>query len=342
MNMIPALLMIFLQFISVGNNVFNKLALDSGMNPQILVAYRQIFATCFLAPTVFFERKTRPTFTKLIFFKIFLSAFFGGVMHQCLYFTGLKHTTPTIACALLNTAPAITFILAIFFRMEAIGIQKNWGKAKVIGTIVCVGGAVIMSFYKGSIINIGRSTLHWQYAEKLISKQTSASSTVAGPIVVFFGVVCFSMWFIIQNNLFKTFPAPYTSTTLMFAMASVLCVLLAVIQDRSGEAWSMKSFIRIGTCLYSGAFASALAFVVTAWCISKRGPLYVSMFGPIALVMVAFFDWALLDGEIYVGSVVGSVSIAIGLYAVLWGKGQEMKESYDIPINFDAQNSPHS
>ncbi|RZC58928.1 hypothetical protein C5167_006222 [Papaver somniferum] len=212
MDMVPALLMIFLQFVSAGNNVFNKLALDSGMNPQILVAYRQILATCFLAPAaVYFERKTRPTFTRWIFFKIFLSAFFGGVMHQCLYFTGLKHTTPTIACALLNTAPAITFILAILFRMETIGIHRLSGQAKVIGTIVCVGGAAMMSFYTGSIINIGRSTLHWRYAEKLISQNTSASSsTITGPVVVFLGVVCFSMWFIIQNNLFKTFPAPYT------------------------------------------------------------------------------------------------------------------------------------
>ncbi|RZC58929.1 hypothetical protein C5167_006223 [Papaver somniferum] len=112
-------------------------------------------------------------------------------------------------------------------------------------------------------------------------------------------------------------------------MASVLCVLFSVTEDRSVEAWSMKSFLGFGTCLYSTAFASALAFVVTAWCISKRGPLYVSMFSPIALVIVAVLDWALMDGEIYVGSVVGSVSIAIGLYAVLWGKGQEAKESFN-------------
>ncbi|RZC62159.1 hypothetical protein C5167_023901 [Papaver somniferum] len=48
--------------------------------------------------------------------------------------------------------------------METIDIKTNQGKAKLVGTIICVGGAMVMSFYKGSRVNIATSNLHWRYA----------------------------------------------------------------------------------------------------------------------------------------------------------------------------------
>jgi len=36
--------------------------------------------------------------------------------NMVLYFIGLKNSSPTIGCALTNTLPAFTFILAVLFR----------------------------------------------------------------------------------------------------------------------------------------------------------------------------------------------------------------------------------
>ncbi|KAI3841895.1 hypothetical protein MKX03_024972 [Papaver bracteatum] len=266
------------------------------MHPNVMVAYRQIFATVILAPfAFFFERKKLPKLTKNNAFQLFLCSLFGGTLHQRFYFAGLKNSTPTIACWII-------YYLFWLRRMETIGIKRLSGIAKVLATAVCVGGAMLMSFYKGSLINLGKSTLHWRFAEKIISEHNSAagkSSSLIGPVFVFIAVLCWSIWFIIQTKMNATFVAPYSTATIMCGMASIQCVLFGLYKDHTVAAWSLASTTRIVACLYSAAFASALTFIVIPWCISKRGPLYVSMFNPLALAAVAFLGWAILDEKLY-------------------------------------------
>ncbi|KAI3914365.1 hypothetical protein MKW98_014972 [Papaver atlanticum] len=319
-SLLPCFLMVLLQVVDGGNNVFCKLALNSGMSPSVMVAYGQIFATIILAPfAFFFERKSMATITKYVAVQMFLCSFFGATLSHVLYYAGLEHTTPTIACALLNLSPAITFILAIPFRMETITIKTNQGIAKLIGTIICVGGAMVMSFYKGSLINLGTSNLHWRYAVKVLGNRSAAdeSNSFVGLTLVFLGVTSWSFFPPIYNDY---------HVWIMCGLASIQCLFIGVLlEGYSVEAWSLTSPIRVGACLYSAAFSSALQFVVISWCISQRGLLYVSMFNPLALIVVAALGWVIMDEKLYLGSAVGAVLTVIGLYGVLWGKHQEVK-----------------
>eukprot|EP01018_Ginkgo_biloba_P018349 Gb_17550 [translate_table: standard] len=115
----PILAMIFVQFGYAGVNIISKVAFDHGMNYFVLVVYRHIVAGLFTLPFVyFFERNNRPKFTFPIFGLIFLSALFGGTTTQILFYSGLSFTSPTFACALLNMVPAVTFAMAILFRID--------------------------------------------------------------------------------------------------------------------------------------------------------------------------------------------------------------------------------
>jgi hypothetical protein len=49
----PTLLMVMVQMTFAGVNVLYKLAVNDGMNLRIVVAYRFIFATAFIAPLAF-------------------------------------------------------------------------------------------------------------------------------------------------------------------------------------------------------------------------------------------------------------------------------------------------
>eukprot|EP01018_Ginkgo_biloba_P023552 Gb_28148 [translate_table: standard] len=110
--------------------------------------------------------------------------------------------------------------------------------------------------------------------------------------------------------------------------------------------------IRLLTVVYSdkmlssrvvqGVVASGIAFSVMSWCILKRGqdvswcirkrsPLFVTMFSPLLLIIVAVMSSIILDDKLHLGSVVGSVLIVAGFYAVLWGKGKEMEKIVKIP-----------
>lgn len=50
-----------------------------------------------------------------------------------------------------------------------------------------------------------------------------------------------------------------------------------------------------------GVVGSGIAFAVMSWCIQSRGPLFVSMFSPLMLVVVAVVGWAILEEKIHVG-----------------------------------------
>lgn len=49
-----AVAMVVVQVVFAGVNIFYKLALNDGMDIRILIAYRYLFATAFLAPLAFY------------------------------------------------------------------------------------------------------------------------------------------------------------------------------------------------------------------------------------------------------------------------------------------------
>ncbi|ONK57239.1 uncharacterized protein A4U43_C10F18030 [Asparagus officinalis] len=132
-----------------------KLAINDGMDMRILVAYRYLFASAFLGPLAFFlERKSRPSLTWKILMQAFFCGLFGGTLAQNLYVVSVKLTSATFATAMTNLIPAITFVMAVIFSLEKLGIKSVSGQAKVLGTIVGIGGAMTLTFYKGADINL--------------------------------------------------------------------------------------------------------------------------------------------------------------------------------------------
>nr|GMD93636.1 WAT1-related protein At1g09380-like [Ipomoea batatas] len=201
-DLLALMMMIFVQFGYAVMNIISKVAMDSGMNPFVHVAYRQLFASIAIAPIAYFYERIS--------------------LNQITYFVGLKNSTPTIACALTNLIPAVTYLMAVPF-----GIQ---------------------------------------------------------------------------------------------------CVVFAVCFDHKPIDWSLRQGIRATSTVYAGIMGTAIAYCLMSWCIDKKGPLYVSVFNPLLLVIVAVLSWGLLRDKIYVGTIVGSVLIVVGLYGVLWGKQQELRQ----------------
>ena len=54
---VPGVAMVMVQVGFAGLNIVSKLALDKGMNPFVMVAYRQVIATVFLSPFAFFYER---------------------------------------------------------------------------------------------------------------------------------------------------------------------------------------------------------------------------------------------------------------------------------------------
>ncbi|KAJ9701315.1 hypothetical protein PVL29_006593 [Vitis rotundifolia] len=156
----PAIAMVVVQLVFGGVNIFYKLAINDGMNTRVLIAYRYIFATAFISPLAFIlERKSRPRLTWMIALQGFLCGLFGGALGQNLYLESLTLTSATFSAAMTNLIPAVTFIFAIFLGLEKLAIRTRAGKAKVTGTLLGIGGAMVLTFYKGPQINIWSTKL---------------------------------------------------------------------------------------------------------------------------------------------------------------------------------------
>ncbi|XP_042495873.1 WAT1-related protein At1g25270-like isoform X2 [Macadamia integrifolia] len=329
----PAMVMVLTQIIFAGVNVFYKLATRDGMDLRILVAYRYIFATIFFAPLAFVvERNSRPKLTWMVTFQAFLCGLFGGALAQNLYLSSLMLTSVTFAAAMTNLVPAITYIMAVALGLERLGIQTLAGKTKMVGTIIGIGGAMVLTFYKGAEINIWSTNIDLTHGfgsgAFTSASHTELRSHILGSLLALCCCFSYAVWLIVQTKMIKRYPCYLSCSALMCMMGSIQGVIYALCIDRKWEEWKLGWNIRLWTVAYAGIMASGLMFTLTTWGVKARGPLFVSVFNPLGLVLVAIVDSLLLNEKLHVGSV-DSGGVVCGDMGE--GKGDEKDVSaYDV------------
>ncbi|KAB2036055.1 hypothetical protein E1A91_D04G197100v1 [Gossypium mustelinum] len=331
----PPLLMVLVQIIFAGVNVMYKLAADDGMSLRLIVVYRFMFATVIMVPlALIFERKSLEKINKKVLLQAFLCGLFGGSLGQNLYLQSLVHTSATFVAAMINLAPAFTFILAICFKMEKLAIRTNAGKAKVCGTLIGIGGAMVFTFYKGIDINIWSTNVNLlKHHHQQVGPRHSYHGTGHFIIGAFFGLlscISFSLWLINQAKMSVGFPYLYSSTALMCLMGSIQGALYAVCTVRDWNQWKLGWNVRLLAVAFVGIMGSALLVFLVSWAVRLKGPLYAAIFNPLGLVFVAIVGSLLLDEKLHLGSIIGGLMIVCGVYVVLWGKAKEMKQKTQL------------
>ncbi|XP_059448552.1 WAT1-related protein At1g68170-like [Corylus avellana] len=322
------MLMVVVQFAFAGVNVFYKLASNDGMSLRVVIAYRFIFGTVFVLPiALVFERKKRPKLSWVVLFQAFLCGLFGGSLAQNLYIESLYLTSVTFASALTNLIPAITFILAVLFGLEKLNVGTRVGKAKVLGTLIGIGGAMVLTFYKGAEIEIWSSHVNLLHHPQNQTHPKGSENHVLGCLLAVGSCSSFALWLIIQTKMSEKYPCQFSSTALMCVMGAIQAVVFALCMERDWSQWRLGWNIRLLTVSYTGVVGSGLMVTLIAWCVRMRGPLFVSVFNPLMLVLVAIMGSLLLDEKLHLGSILGAALIVCGLYVVLWGKGKEMKKN---------------
>ncbi|KAF7143297.1 hypothetical protein RHSIM_Rhsim05G0130200 [Rhododendron simsii] len=242
-DLLPFLTMVIVEVGCAGMNIISKLAMDSGTNPFVHVAYRQLLATAIIAPLAFFLE-----------------------------------------------------------RLESVGIRKKVGQAKVLGTVVCVGEAMLLSFYHGSVV-MRRSSIHWKYANNMgKGNSTNDKKFMLGPFLLIASNFSWGAWLIIQAKIGLNYSAPYTTSALICLMASIESGIIGISVVHDLSAWSLSPIIRVVSTLYAATVCTALAFCLIAWCVKRKGPLYMSVFSPLLLIVVAILSGMLLQEKLYVGT----------------------------------------
>jgi drug/metabolite transporter (DMT)-like permease len=217
-------------------------------------------------------------------------------------------------------------------------LGKASGRAKLVGTLVGLGGAMLVTFYRGPEIGFMHRlarTAGLRDAGRLSGGGGHGTSSAAARVVGSFLAItsCFSyaIWLSIQARVGEVFPCHYSIAALVCLFGAVQSALLALCFHRDMAHWRLGLNVRlyssayavrgepielkavgsvcsfldcswlICVCLLQGIVASGFAFPLMSWCLRERGPLYVAMFGPLIIVFVAVLSSVFLDETLHLG-----------------------------------------
>ncbi|WCJ25912.1 Nodulin MtN21 /EamA-like transporter family protein [Euphorbia peplus] len=309
--------LVAVQFVYAGNSVFLSYLMSLGFTPYTIVIFTT-FAT-FLITTpvaILFERSKWPKelTLKLVVQLVFIS-FMGVTLFQSFFLKGIKLTSPALATAMPNLAPAFIFLIAWTVRLEKVNLSCVYSKVKIMGTLLCVAGAVTMSLMHSS------NTLKHQDEDKdfMFDKQK-----VIGCLYLVAAVFVLSTNVVLQASTLGDFPAP----TSLCAITSLIGVFITAIVQwfvnyKFEITWPLVSLGQlIAYSLMAGGVGGACVSF-NGWAMKKRGPVLVSMFSPISTVVSVILSIFTIGDTIKIGSLAGMVLMFTGLYFVLWAKGKE-------------------
>ncbi|XP_057948962.1 WAT1-related protein At3g28050-like [Malania oleifera] len=321
---LPFVGMVMAEVAQVGLMEVGKEAMNNGMSSLVFVLYSNALASLILLPCSFlFHRSDRPPVT----FRLLCGFFLLGVLGcfaQVFGYAGINLSSPTLGTTMLNLIPAITFLLAIIFRMEKLEWRSSSSLAKFIGTLASVSGAFIVTLYKGPPIL--RTSLHLNLPLQLYSQQ---SNWVIGGLLLTADCVMASAFLIVQALILKKYPAELTVVFYYCFFVAIQSAIISLIMERDPSAWSLKPNMRLFAVLYSAVFGSVFQLGVSTWCLHRTGPLFVAMFKPIGIVVAVAIGIMFLGDGFYLGSFVGAIVIVTGFYFVMWGKAKEQKMGED-------------
>ena len=179
----------------------------------------------FLGPKEKIDRKDYKTF--------FLGAVFGIAINMLCFFKGFEYTTPIHASVIMVVVPIIVLILSAIFLKEKII------PTKIIGIVLGLSGAVILSMY---------------------GKATADSTNIPlGNLLVFINAISYSIYIIIIKKLtYKYHPMTFIKWLFLFGTFLVLPFGVEQLKAVDWSAFSPYIFFEVGFVIVGATFATYL------------------------------------------------------------------------------------
>ncbi|CAN6196003.1 unnamed protein product [Urochloa humidicola] len=260
----PCAAMVVVQCIFAAMTLWVKAAFAGGMSPMVFVVYRQAVATLVLAPIALISNRSMLKEMRLGmkgFFLVFMAALFGATVNQNLCYQGLHLGTSSLVTTMTNLIPAITFAMALAVGQERVNIKEVSSIAKVVGTAVCVGGAITIAFLKGPKL------LNLSLEDSYVLVHASSSNWVMGALLLIVSSSCWSLWLILQAPICKSYMDPLSAWTCFLSTLQSAAVAFFLLPDRS--AWKIHSLFEFSCYIFAGVFGSGVVFYLQSWCISR-------------------------------------------------------------------------
>ncbi|KAJ1408838.1 hypothetical protein SESBI_23250 [Sesbania bispinosa] len=217
-------------------------------------------------------------------------------------------------------------------RYESVHLNMIDGVAKVLGVLASVGGASVITLYKGPTIYTPHSASHQENFLSAFGDATGKNWNLGG-IFLFGHSLCWSGWIVMQAFVLKKYSAPLTVSAFTCFFGIVQFVTIATFFEKDPKAWQLNSRREIYSVLYSGLVTSGLAAAIQIWTIGKGGPVLASIYLPLQTLLVALMASIVFGEEFFLGGIIGAFLIISGLYLVVWGRSQETKQGSVLPTS---------
>ncbi|XP_061368292.1 WAT1-related protein At5g47470-like [Gastrolobium bilobum] len=331
--------LIGVQFIYAGNAVLMGYVMSLGLTSFTIIIFTSLAAFFILFPVAFcVERRKWPKnwSFKLIMQLLFLS--FGGLAFQTLLLKGINLASPAMATAMPNLAPGLIFIIAWTFGLEKVNLSNKNSKVKILGTLLCVMGALIMSIMQ---------SISTPATEKEVKIQLSSTPSdsifdmqkIIGCLYLMASILILSSNIVLQAFALGDFPAPMSLSAITSLLGAFMTAIVQLVEDHEVKTgWPLVSFKDLIGYSFLGGAVSGICLSFSGWAIEKRGPVFVSMFSPIGTVSTVIYSVVTLGDSINFGSIAGMFLMFTGLYLVLWAKGKEVyADGHELESEFDAE-----
>ncbi|XP_010031124.2 WAT1-related protein At3g28050 isoform X4 [Eucalyptus grandis] len=280
-DVLPFSAVITMDSITVSMTTMFKAANSRGMSYSVFLVYTYAIAALLLLPAPFFSLKSR-------------------------------------ALPPLSLALAAKLGLLGLLGMEEVSLSRRSSQAKIIGTVLSISGASVITLYKGPPVNFTPkpSLLLFPLVD------ASNSNWVVGGLLLTAEYILVTLWNILLAQIMKEYPAELTVTFFCNVVASLITAILCLVTEHDMSAWRVQG-IALASVLCSGLFGRCLNNIVHTWAIQLKGPFYVAMFRPLSIPVAVAMGVFFLGDTLHLGSLIGATILSVGFYIVMWGKAKE-------------------
>ncbi|CAK9201173.1 unnamed protein product [Sphagnum jensenii] len=318
------------QLLSGGYYVIIKMALVNEMNLIVLSVYRDLLALVFLIPAAWLiERQNFFRLSRDVVLWLLVLGLIGIFGSQFLLFKGISLTSTEVSVAMHPLIPVFTAVVAIVFGVEAVWWHRRDGQAKVAGIVICCAGAILMTFYKGPVVLGAKPTSTLEAASTSMIKEpvhlpgsgiphTTIDGWQIGVLCLIGNCLCMGTNINLQVPVLRRFPAPVSLIAYSYAFGTVFMGIAAIFLVNDTSAWALSWDMDLVAILYNGIISSALNLAIMTWALSKVGPLFVASYIPLQTVSATVLALIFLKSSVYLGSILGTLMIILGLLSVSW------------------------
>uniref|UniRef100_A0ACD5WM41 Uncharacterized protein n=1 Tax=Avena sativa TaxID=4498 RepID=A0ACD5WM41_AVESA len=286
-----------------------------------LLCYRSILGAIFTLPfALILESGKWKELDKKALLWLFINAFVGYSLPMALYYYGLRDTKASYAVIFSSLTPLFTFFLSILLSMENLHLKSKQGSAKVIGALVCFGGALLISLYNGKEIFVMSPLI-----KGITSNGTAGGHHLRGTLLLLGDCISYAVWYPIQVKVLSVYPWKHWSSVLTCVLGGLQTCFIGIIMKRDKLSWQIGWDIQLLTIVYSAALGTAAKYWLNLYAVEKRGPVFPPMFSTLSTVFTIILGTLLLGESLTVGSLMGSALVFIGLYVYLYGKAKEVR-----------------